>query len=131
MYIGISVSDKVSQLHCSPVAVSNAVYSGLAPGLYTGTSVNHKVYEDQCQLHRYVHVVCQSVTQGKVARHLRCTPAYQSATKYMKTCQLHCTPMYQSITWSIHLECIDLPEYQSATKFTKTCQLHCSPVYHQ
>ena len=64
-----------------------------------------------------------------MACHLKCTPEYQSATKFMKSCQLNCTPMYQSVTWGIHLECIDIPEYWSATKYTKTCQLHCSPVY--
>ena len=97
---------KTCQLHCTPVSVSNAGYSGLSPGLYTGISVSDKVYEDQCQLHCYP--VYLSVTQGTVACHLKCTPEYQSATKYMKTCQLHCTPMYQSVTWGIHLECIDL-----------------------
>ena len=118
---------KTCLLHCTPVPVSNAGFSSLSPGLYTGISVSDKVYEDQCQLQCYP--VYQSVTQDIAACQLKCTPEYQSATKYMKTCQLHCTPMYQLVTWGIHLECIGLPEYRSATKYKKTCKLHCSPVY--
>ena len=114
---------KTCQLHCTPVSVSNALYSGQLSGSYTGISISdkiYKVYEDECQLHCYP--AYQSVTQGIAACHLTCTPEYQSATK---TCQLHCTPMYQPVTWGIHLECIG----PSATKYTKTCQLNCSPVY--
>ena len=44
---------KTCQLFCTPVSVSNAGYSSLSPGLYTGISVSDKVYEDQCQLHCY------------------------------------------------------------------------------
>ena len=33
---------KTCQLHSTPVSVSNAGYSGLSPGLYTGISVSDK-----------------------------------------------------------------------------------------
>ena len=106
-YQSVTKYMKTCQLHCTPVAVSNAWYSGLSPGLYTGISVSDKVYEYQCQLHCYP--VYQSVTQGVVACHLKCTPEYQSATKYIKTCQLHCSTVYQSVTRDItacHPECL-------------------------
>ena len=70
---------KPYQLHCTPVSVSNAGYSILSPGLYTGISVSDKVYEDQCQL--YCYPVYQSVTQGRAACHLKCTPKYRTCEK--------------------------------------------------
>ena len=105
---------KTCQLHCTPVSISNAGYSGLSPNCipeylsatkYTKTSVSCTVGYPEYQ----------SGTQGIVACYMKCTPEYQSATKYMKSCQLHCTLMYQSVTWDIHLECIDILEYRSAT----------------
>ena len=86
-YKSVTKYMKTCQLHCTSVSVSNAGYSGLSPGLYTGRSISDKVYEDQCKLHCYMYPVYQSITQGIAACHLKCTPEYQSTTKkYMKTC---------------------------------------------
>ena len=76
------------------VSVSNLGYT-LRVYRSTGISVSAK-YRKNCQLH--CSPVYQSVTQGKVACHLKYIPEYQSETKCTKTCQLHCTPKYQSVT---------------------------------
>ena len=118
---------KTCQLHCTPVSVSNAGYSGLSSGLYTGISVSDKVYEDQCQLHCYP--VYQSVSKvlRPVTWSVHPNISQRQSIWRPASSNVHCTPM--SVTWGIHLEYIDLPEYQSATKYTNTCQLDCYPVY--